>query len=563
MKKLIFFRISFTHIMFMLSVILLIIGFASSKVFAEKLVVPISKSITVKAPGVKKVMAIKPDVVQVMNVTDDEILLSGIGNPDTTQLIIWDKNGRHFYDVETFRETELILQKFQSLFTYPNVSVELFPDVAFIKGRVESEEVSQEAEKTLQALIKDRPIKNLLTIGTENPEASKTRSEIVRKIEEALKLPNVRVSVIKREGIASGAITGDKDYQVLLEGTVKDQNDFIRMQRIMEPLAGDFINLVSMEKPIQVVFQAYILQVDRTKTKDLNITWGGTNSVGGSLSQGTLNFFENPMSAFRGDSGPTLAAPIDSWPNPFKVGNVNRFDLIAARVNAWESDNKAKVLANPKLLVYAKTSLDRGSNYETLSSAGASAGGGGPAVTGSDLAKVSVKNTSYLVQPNPGGVATPIPVDANTELSISDLYVLNEELKFKVRALQSDATIAAGATTPNVFTREVSTNIRMKNSDTVVLGGLIRSNETVSGGGIPGLTRIPWIGRLFQTKSSSKIDNELVILLTPQILQDEPNLVKNKKFEVVPVPRRSERLEELHGLFEKIQRSHFPEAEGK
>ncbi|MBF0408785.1 MAG: hypothetical protein HQM10_15670 [Candidatus Riflebacteria bacterium] len=558
MKKPIFFPVSFTHLMILISAVLIVDVYNSSTLAAEKLVVPISKSISVKAPGVKKVMAIKDGVVQVMNVTDDEILISGVGAPDSTQLIIWDKKGRRFFDVETYNETQMITDKFAALVANPEIALELFPDVAFLKGRAETEESSLEAERILKSLVKDRPVKNLISVGIEPVGAEKNRVELVRRISETLKLPKVRVSLVKKAAVASSSGGSSADYQVVLEGTVKDQNDFIRLQKMMEPFGEGYINLVTLEKPIQVVFQAYILQVNRSNENDLNINWGGANSLGGTLTQGTLNFFENPMSAFRGDAGPSLAAPIDNWPNPFKFGNLNRFDIVAAQVRAWEASNKAKVLANPKLLVYAKTSLEKSANFEGKPAGQSTTTTAG----GEDEAKVVVSNKTYVSQPNPGGAATTMEIPAETNLTIRDLFVFNaDELKFTVNAKQSDATYRENSAFPDVFTREVSTKIRMGNGETIVLGGLIGSNESYNESGIPGLSKIPVIGRIFKSKSVRKTENELVILLTPQIISQEPNLAKNKKFEVVPVPRRNERLEELHKLFQNIQQKHFPEGE--
>jgi len=66
------------------------------------------------------------------------------------------------------------------------------------------------------------------------------------------------------------------------------------------------------------------------------------------------------------------------------------------------------------------------------------------------------------------------------------------------------------------------------------------------------------LGRLFKTRSTTKSENELVILLTPKITNRDKDLAGKSKFEEVPVPRRSDRLEKLHNMFQEIKSSHVP-----
>ena len=80
---------------------------------AEKLLIPLGKSVSIPAYGVKKILAVKDNVVDVLNVSDDEIILSGIGEEaNATQLILWDMTGKRVYDVETYSESNIIKEKF-------------------------------------------------------------------------------------------------------------------------------------------------------------------------------------------------------------------------------------------------------------------------------------------------------------------------------------------------------------------------------------------------------------------------------------------------------------------
>jgi len=54
----------------------------------------------------------------------------------------------------------------------------------------------------------------------------------------------------------------------------------------------------------------------------------------------------------------------------------------------------------------------------------------------------------------------------------------------------------------------------------VVLGGFIRENESVSDSGVPGLRRIPGLGRLFSSKTTSTTRTELLVLITPTAISN-------------------------------------------
>ena len=63
-------------------------------------------------------------------------------------------------------------------------------------------------------------------------------------------------------------------------------------------------------------------------------------------------------------------------------------------------------------------------------------------------------------------------------------------------------------------------NIRIKDGETLVIGGMIQETEQKTVHKIPFLGDLPVIGTIFRSTSSSKTKNELVIMITPKILND-------------------------------------------
>ena len=83
------------------------------------------------------------------------------------------------------------------------------------------------------------------------------------------------------------------------------------------------------------------------------------------------------------------------------------------------------------------------------------------------------------------------------------------------------ATGPDGQTQPIIASRSVSSYMRVKDGDTIVLGGLITQNKQESERKTPILSDLPLIGRLFTSKETNFTDSELLIFLTPEILRDE------------------------------------------
>ncbi len=69
-----------------------------------------------------------------------------------------------------------------------------------------------------------------------------------------------------------------------------------------------------------------------------------------------------------------------------------------------------------------------------------------------------------------------------------------------------------------ITTRSAQTNVRMKDGDTMVIGGLISSQEIKNLNKVPILGDLPFLGKLFQSVSKSKNETEVVIFLKARIL---------------------------------------------
>ncbi len=66
---------------------------------------------------------------------------------------------------------------------------------------------------------------------------------------------------------------------------------------------------------------------------------------------------------------------------------------------------------------------------------------------------------------------------------------------------------------------ESETNVLVQNGETLVIGGIYKRTDNYANSGVPGLMKIPILGELFKERSSSIITSELLIFITPRIVE--------------------------------------------
>ena len=74
---------------------------------------------------------------------------------------------------------------------------------------------------------------------------------------------------------------------------------------------------------------------------------------------------------------------------------------------------------------------------------------------------------------------------------------------------------------PSLNTNEAQTELLVNDGDTIVIGGIIKTNVQKSNQGWPGLKDVPLFGWMFKTQGISDSTNELLIFITPRIVQLE------------------------------------------
>jgi hypothetical protein len=143
--------------------------------------------------------------------------------------------------------------------------------------------------------------------------------------------------------------------------------------------------------------------------------------------------------------------------------------------------------------------------------------------------RVPIPLTTFNTQ-NVGGNSGIIPItsfqyqDVGIKMELEPRVHHNQEVTLKVKIEVSNISrfieASAGQSQPVIGTRSFDSVIRLKDGETNFLAGLIRTDERSNDSGIPGLSEIPLLGRLFSNKRNENERTDVILTLTPHIIRN-------------------------------------------
>ena len=288
-----------------------------------------------------------------------------------------------------------------------------------------------------------------------------------------------------------------EEGSVFLRGTVKDMTAAGRALAIASTL-GRVVNLLHVQVPpsqSQILLKVRFVDVDRSATSQLgfNLVSTGAGNTPGAISSGQF-------------AGPAVTS-VDktatfSFSNALNVF-LYRPDLnLGATIQALEAKNLVQILAEPNLLTTS------GSPANFL------AGGEFPFPTlqggGSGVGQITIQFREFGVRLKFLPTVTPrgtIRLSVTPEVSALDY---------------SNSLQVQGFTIPGLSVRRMETEIELEDGQSFVIGGLIDNRMTETIDKIPGLSKLPLIGKLFQSRSVQKNNSELIVLVTPELVKSIP-----------------------------------------
>ena len=264
-------------------------------------------------------------------------------------------------------------------------------------------------------------------------------------------------------------------------------------------LAEKMIRDIDKAKP-EVVIQVEVLEARTDRLRDLGILPGQTASIAINPNNTTSS---SSSTSTTNNSGITLN----------QLRHLNSSDYVVTlpslTANAVLTDTNTKIIQNPevrsvdgqtaKLKIGDRIPIATGSFSSGIGIAGGTAGGINPLV-----------NTQFTYQDVGVNIDLTPRVHPNREVSM--------KLKVEVSAHTNDVSIG-GITQPVISQRVIEHDIRLKEGEVSILGGLIQRTDAKTLEGWPGLAKLPLLGYLFSHTKTDHQEDEVLIVLTPRIVR--------------------------------------------
>lgn len=272
------------------------------------------------------------------------------------------------------------------------------------------------------------------------------------------------------------------DNSLLIQGTAQEYEGVLKLLRELDV------------PPRQVLIEAKIYEVTLTGNFSMGVAAAfqkqGASSVGGS------------------QSGRTFTASLNGATTSLSAGAlVGSSRELLAFLSLAENRTRTKIVSAPSVIATDSipASINVGTEVPVLTAQAVTGAlqGGSSLFANQIQSRNSGVTLSITPRVNPSGVIT---------------MVINQEVSAPI------PPVAGGIQSPSFSKRTVQTQITMEDGDTIAIGGIINENETYSTGGLPVLHRIPLMGYLFGSKSTSKDRTELIVFLTARVIYDTNQL---------------------------------------
>lgn len=238
----------------------------------------------------------------------------------------------------------------------------------------------------------------------------------------------------------------------------------------------------------QVLIEASIVEVTLTDELSYGTQWmfGNTRSSGATgtslLTTGTSGAVGGALAGF-------------SYTLRSAAGSVRSV------LNALADKSLVKVISTPSLMV-----LDN--NTATIV-----VGNQQPIRSTETVSDAGVRSTSIQYK------------DTGVSLLVKPSVNAGDMVTMSINQAVTDVGAVDTATGQRAFLqRQIDTKVAVRSGETLVLGGLIRDNDADGSAGVPGLHDIPLLGALFGTKTRNRTQTELLVIITPRILETDDDL---------------------------------------
>ncbi len=324
-----------------------------------------------------------------------------------------------------------------------------------------------------------------------------------------LALSNLRFTMLKKQsyslygthsvpyratGTGTAAVANVKDVRIISD---KANNSLIIVAtpheyEVILPVIKQLDTL-----PLQVLIDATIVSVDLKDDLKYGIQWfldHGGSSIGS------------------GSTGASLGSIATAAGSAFATGGLSAVynsGAVNAVLSSQANKDNINVISSPSLMVLnnQEATIEVGTQIPTLSST--LSGAGITSGTSSSTGLVTNSQIQYR--------------DTGVKLEVTPRVNANGMVIMEIKQTVSDPVESTIGVTSSaaISKKEVESSVAVQDGETIVLGGLIKENNSFIKSGVPLLHELPWIGPLFGNTTNNKDKTELVVLITPRVVKSK------------------------------------------
>jgi type IV pilus assembly protein PilQ len=352
----------------------------------------------------------------------------------------------------------------------------------------------------------DGNVLRIATVDTLRKEAENRRAQI-----DAEALAVDKVSITRFLSYAHA-----KDLLLPLKKFLSQRGDIVADERTNSIIVADIPAVLPQidrliqqmdRKTQEVEIEARVVAATRSFARDIGVQlglgWGnGTTSVGGAPNVGTSSIIQNITNPnYYTTSSGSSGSSIPLFSNLGAVGATSGLQLINATNNmridmiltAAESRGLLKVLSRPRIVTQ--------NNIQAVVKQGV---------------KIPIMTAPSLSAP-----ATATYVDAFLRLTVTPQITsegtifLNVDVENTLPNFGQEDSLG----NPELITQQATTQVLVTDGGTVVIGGVIQTNNSLNISQVPVLGDIPFLGNLFKHRTVQTTNQELIFFITPRIIQ--------------------------------------------
>jgi Flp pilus assembly secretin CpaC len=303
------------------------------------------------------------------------------------------------------------------------------------------------------------------------------------------------------DGAAEGADAGGARAESKTAARTRAGGEPARdpLDRLLQSLPPDLkvVDMINLGRPArQILVRAKVIDIDRVASKSLGINWGALSA--GTAREGNVYTFQ-PQPILFGQTPGAFYNPLTGG-GAFG-GALRRVSPLAAQLNALIVENKARILSEPSLVVTdgSEGSILVGGEIP-IPVAQASNGTNGVS------ASVTIEYKPYGVRLLVGAAVVgggAVQMTVTPEVSQLDY---------------NNAVQISGFAVPGLSVRRATSTLQMADGETLVIGGLYSNTASRQVQRVPLLSQIPVLGEFFKNTVTRKEENELLILIQPEIV---------------------------------------------